>query len=132
MKAYIGIIHKEPESCFGISFPDFPGCISAGDTLQEVLVSGSEALGAHIRWMERDGDAIPSPSDLDAVMADPDFADGIPVVITPSLQRKGKAVRLNVTLDEYLVEDIDAHAKRLGVTRSSFLAEAARAALQGA
>jgi hypothetical protein len=32
----------------------------------------------------------------------------------------------------YLVEDIDAHAKRLGITRSSFLAEAARTALRGA
>lgn len=131
MNAYIGIIHKDLESCYGISFPDFPGCISAGDTLQEAMTSGAEALGAHIRWMERAGDNIPPPSDLDDVVADPDFAGGIPVVITPSLQRKGKAVRLNVTLDEYLVEDIDAHAKRLGITRSSFLAEAARTALRG-
>jgi hypothetical protein len=52
-------------------------------------------------------------------MAGPDFASGCPVFITPSLQRKGRAVSLNVTLDGYLVEDIDAHAKRLGITRSS-------------
>jgi predicted RNase H-like HicB family nuclease len=128
---YIGIIHKESGSCFGISFPDFPGCVLAGDSLQGAITSGAEALGAHIRWMQRDGDPVPEPSALDTVMGDPDNAGGMPVVITPSLPRKGKAVRLNVTLDEYLVADIDAHAKRIGVTRSSFLAEAARAALRG-
>lgn len=131
MKSYIGIIHKEPESSYGVSFPDFPGCISSGETLQEALMSAAEALGAHVRWMQREGDAIPEPSELDVVMRDPDFADGMPAVITPTLQNKGKAVRLNITLDEYLVADIDAHAERLGVTRSAFLAEAARAALQG-
>ncbi|MFP5501801.1 MAG: type II toxin-antitoxin system HicB family antitoxin [Candidatus Sericytochromatia bacterium] len=131
MKAYIGIIHKDPGSCYGISFPDFPGCISAGDTLQEALLHGSEALGAHLRLMQQDGDPIPEPSELDVIMKEPDFADGMPALITPSLQHKGKAVRVNITLDEYLLEDIDAHVGRLGVTRSAFLAEAARAALRG-
>jgi predicted RNase H-like HicB family nuclease len=129
MSAYIGIIHKEPASCYGVSFPDFPGCITAGDTMQGAMQAASEVLGAHIRWMREDGDTIPAPSTLDLVMADPDFADGVPFLVTPGIQLKGKAIRLNVTLDEHLVSEIDARAVKLGMSRSAFLAEAARRAL---
>jgi len=89
MTYYIGVIHKDPDSDFGISFPDFPGCISAGSTLEEVMAMGREALGGHIDLMIDEGESIPAPSPIEAVMADPDFADGTPVLIAPlDLRRK--------------------------------------------
>jgi predicted RNase H-like HicB family nuclease len=89
MTYYIGVIHKDPHSDFGISFPDFPGCISAGSTLEEVMAMGREALTFHMEGMAEDHQPIPAPSPIEAVMADPDFADGTPVLIAPlDLRRK--------------------------------------------
>jgi predicted RNase H-like HicB family nuclease len=73
---YIGVIHKDPDSDFGVSFPDFPGCITAGHTLAEAKTMAEEALNLCIEEMQAAGEPIPAPSSLDAVLADPDFADG--------------------------------------------------------
>ena len=72
---YIGFIHKEPDSAHGVSFPDVPGCISAGDTIDEAVRNAVEALSGHIRVLEADGDPIPEPRDFDAIMKDDSLAD---------------------------------------------------------
>ena len=55
MRHYIALIHKDEDSDFGVSFPDFPGCITAGSSVQE-------ALALHIEGMNEDGLPIPEPS----------------------------------------------------------------------
>ena len=72
---YVAFVHKDPDSCYGISFPDFPGCISAGDTMDEAIANGGEALASHVQWMESDGDTIPNPRSLDDIANDPDLAE---------------------------------------------------------
>ena len=67
---YIAFIHKEPQGCFGVSFPDFPGCISAGDTLKEAVNQASRALAFHVEGLEHDGTAIPSPRSMDDLSSD--------------------------------------------------------------
>jgi predicted RNase H-like HicB family nuclease len=52
---YIAIIHKEPNSDFGVSFPDFPGCITTGRTLGEARDMAAEALAGHIAVMQERG-----------------------------------------------------------------------------
>lgn len=81
MRYYIGIIHKDEGSDFGISFPDFPGCISAGSDLSELAVMGQEALRGHITLMADEGLPIPEPSSMDVVMGHPDNRVGTPVLI---------------------------------------------------
>ena len=81
MRHYIGIVHKDPTSDFGVSFPDFPGCISAGQTLGEAAALAREALVAHIELMVEDGEPIPDPMTLEAALADPDFSDGVPILV---------------------------------------------------
>lgn len=125
MRHYIGLIHKEAESDFGISFPDFPGCVSAGSTLDEALAMGREALEGHIEVMAEAGEPIPEPSDIDTVMQDPEHRDGV-VVLVPAPDLSGKAVRVNVTLPEGLLQRIDEAAPN----RSRFLAEAAEKLLE--
>lgn len=126
MDHYIALIHKEPDSAFGVSFPDFPGCVSAGDTLQEALKGASEVLAFHIEGMIEDGTEIPSPSDVDTIMADPENRDGIAVLVAapPATER---AVRINVTLPSNLLRRIDERASN----RSRFLAQAAEHELAG-
>ncbi len=129
MPNYIAIVHKDPDSSFGVSFPDFPGCITAGDTLDEAFRLAHEVLPFHIRGMAEDGDLIPEPSELESIMKNPDFSDGTPMLVhVPELP--GKSVRLNITMDERLLKRVDDFAKRHGRTRSAFLAEAAQVVMK--
>jgi predicted RNase H-like HicB family nuclease len=68
---HIVFIHKDPDSCYGVSFPDMPGCASAGDTLDEAVANAVDALSGHVRMMEMDGDAVPAPRSLEQIVADP-------------------------------------------------------------
>ena len=114
---------EQSEGGYSVFFPDLPGCTSAGRTLREAAVNAEEALGGHLLVSARHGDAIPDPSDLDAIGTDPDVVEAARILVRA--ERPGRAVRVNITLDEGLVAAIDRVAKN----RSGFLADAARAAL---
>jgi predicted RNase H-like HicB family nuclease len=79
---YVAIIHKDRDSDFGVSFPDFPGCITAGRTLEEAKDMAREALTGHIAVMRDGGDPVPDPSPLDTVMRNPEFRDGVAFLVT--------------------------------------------------
>ncbi|GAB5507146.1 MAG: type II toxin-antitoxin system HicB family antitoxin [Rhizobiaceae bacterium] len=126
---YIAFIHKEQDSIYGVSFPDMPGCISAGDTLDEAVRNAAEALSGHVRMLEADGDPVPKPRDFDTIMADDSLVEereGAMTTVVPLLRDRGSTVRVNVSFDLGLLEAIDATAKSRGQTRSAFLASAAR------
>lgn len=131
MAHYIALIHKEPDSDYGVSFPDLPGAISAGRTLDEARDMAAEALALHLEGMAEDGDAIPEPSSLEQIMQNPQNRDGVAVLIavTPPVPR---SVRINITLPADLLDKIDEHAEREGFTRSGFLAQAAKKTLASA
>lgn len=131
MRYYIGIIHKDEGSDFGISFPDFPGCVSAGSDLSELASMGEEALRGHITLMADEGQAIPEPSSMDAVMQDPDNRGGTPVLV-PAPAISAKAVRVNITVPEDALREIDQFAEAHGQTRSGFLVSAAKKVLKEA
>ena len=75
MTAYIALIRKDIDSDYGVDFPDFPGCVTAGRTVEEARRMASEALALHVEGMLGDGEPIPEPSTLEAVMADPASRD---------------------------------------------------------
>ena len=131
---YIAFIHKEESSVFGVSFPDFPGCISAGDSLDEALINASEALQGHVQMMEADGDNVPAPRSIDNIMKDESLADereGAIISAVPLVRDRGSTTRINVSLDLGLLEAIDDAARARKQTRSAFLASAARKELVG-
>lgn len=64
---YIAIVHKDDGSDYGVSFPDFPGCVSAGSTLAEAHEGAAEALMLHIKGMQEDGEPIPEPLPIRAL-----------------------------------------------------------------
>ena len=129
MRYYVALVHKDLDSDFGVSFPDFPGCITAGITLDEAAGMAAEALGGHIDLMAEEGLPIPEPTDLETLMENPENRDGVPVMVPASMSRSVKAVRVNITLPEDVLRQIDRHAERHGFTRSGFLAQAARRAM---
>lgn len=125
MRPYIALIHKESTSDFGVSFPDLPGCVTAGATLDEARQMAAEALALHLDGMAADGDAAPDPSSLDAIMADAENRDGVAVLVDAT-NTTGKSIKVNITMPDDLVEQIDSYADANGLTRSGFLARAAR------
>jgi predicted RNase H-like HicB family nuclease len=128
---YIALIHKDPDSDYGVSFPDFPGLATAGRTLDEARAMAEEALAFHLEGMIEDGQVIPEASSLDVVMADPAAHDGVVTLISTKSQAK-RAVRVNVTLPEDILAEIDRYAEDRGLTRSGFLAHAAKRAMEDA
>ena len=77
MATYIALLRKDPDSDYGVDFPDFPGCVTAGRDLDEARVMAAEALSGHIACMAEEGLPIPAPSAFQDVMADPDNADAL-------------------------------------------------------
>ncbi len=130
MTAYIALIDKADDGTHGVVFPDFPGCVSAGDTYEEALRNGAEALAFHVDGMRRDGEAIPPPrglEEVDATAGDWYDVEGSVVALVPLLPAPPRSVRINVTMNERLVAEIDA----VSHNRSAFLSEAARRLLEG-
>lgn len=84
MPHYIALIHKEVDSSYGVSFPDVPGVIAAGDLIDEAMQKAAEVLEfAAEDWQNRDGSKdFPSPRSIDELRADKEFqADADDAVI---------------------------------------------------
>jgi predicted RNase H-like HicB family nuclease len=131
MRHYIALIHKDADSDYGVSFPDLPGLAAAGADLDEAREMAAEALGLHLDGMIEDREAIPEPSSLEAIMADRLNRDAVAILV-PAPMASAKAVRVNVTLPENTLREIDRYAEKHGFTRSGFLATAARRAMETA
>ena len=81
MRHYIALIYKDANSDYGVSFPDLPGVISAGRTLDEARAMAAEALAFHLEGLAEDGEAVPEPSTLEEIMAVAENKDGVPVLV---------------------------------------------------
>ncbi len=127
MTSYVALLRKDKGSDYGVEFPDFPGCVTAGRSLDEARKMAAEALKLHIEGMQEDGEAIPDPSSLDAIMTDPENASAV-VFLVDAATRPAKSVRINIMLPADLIEAID----KVSRNRSGFLAEAARLKLREA
>lgn len=129
MRQYIGLIHKDAESDYGVSFPDFPGVVTAGSSLDEARALAEEALAFHVEGLIEDGEAIPEPTSLEDVMNDPDHRDAVAILVALRTDTR-KTVRVNITLPEDTLAEIDRFATAHGYTRSGFLTQAARKAME--
>lgn len=120
---YIAYLHKDKGSDFGVSFPDFPGCITAGRTLEEARELAVEALTLHMAGMIEDGEVIPEPSTLDELARDPAMKDAVAFLV--SAEAPEKTVRVNITARESQIEAIDRLARKAGMTRSAYMVRSA-------
>ena len=121
---YIAYLHKDHDSDFGVSFPDFPGCIAAGKTLDEARVMAGEALAIHIAGMMDDGESIPEPSTLDSLTGDEAMKGAVAFLVHVE-PRTSRTVRINITARENQVEEIDQLAAAAGMTRSAYMVQSA-------
>ncbi len=127
---YPVVIHKDPDSDYGLIVPDLPGCFSAGETLDEALEQAREAIECHLEGLMLDGEPIQLPRAVDQHRNNPDYADGIWALVTVDTTRlSGRTKRVNITLPERLLAQMDSYAAQHGETRSGMIAEAAMAYL---
>lgn len=127
MTMYIGILDGET-GAYGVRVPDCPGAFGGGETAEAAVADAVSALAAWAEAATKDGEEVPRPRPLAAILADPEAAPapGEVVVMVPLLLDQGRTVRANVTMDAGLLAAIDAAAAQRGLTRSAFLASAAR------
>ncbi len=89
---------------YTVSFPDLPGCLTEGDTMEEALYMAKDALELHLYGMEEDGDLIPEPTrPEDVTIAPKSFISLIEVwmpVIRDEMQNK--AVKKTLTIPKWL------------------------------
>ena len=123
MTYFYALVRKDADSAFGVEFPDIPGCFSAVDRIEDVLPNACEALEL---WFEDSADIQPMP--LEAVRSHfaADLADGAFLIAVPRIRRSGRQVRANISLDRGMLDAIDRVATERRLTRSAFLADAAR------
>ena len=120
---YIAYLHKDRDSDYGVSFPDFPGCVTAGKNLDEASRMAAEALAFHIQGMIEDGDEVPEPSKLDHIAEDAAKHGAIAFMV--SVDAPDATVRVNITARESQIQKIDALAESAGMTRSGYMVRAA-------
>jgi predicted RNase H-like HicB family nuclease len=118
-----------PQCGYGVVFPDLPGCVSSGDTVEQAYESAFEALSLHIEGMMEEGSELPEPSAFDATL--PDWlADALgkvaaSVLVPAKLPGPGRrATRISVTMDNGSLARLDAAAAASGETRSDYIARA--------
>jgi len=128
----LALLDKEND-VFGIRFPDYPGVISGGVTFGDAVNKGANALVFHIQGMVEDGDPVPTPWPAEVWISSKEISDEIASGTLPAMievELPGKAVRVNISIEEGLLSQVDKAASSSGQSRSAFLADAVRTKLR--
>lgn len=123
---FAAVIHKERDSDYGVTFPDLKGCFSAGKTFEDALAMAQEAAELHLEGYLEECMDIPEPASVDSYIGDKQYRGGVWAFVDVDLAKlSGKAKRINITMPERLLANIDTYVAKQGAKRSSFLAKAA-------
>jgi predicted RNase H-like HicB family nuclease len=131
MPHYIAVVHKDPDSAYGISFPDLPGCFSAADDEADIIPNALEAVELFLEGEDK----LPAPSGIEKIKSDPlvaaDLAEGAYLMSIPYHFNPGRSTRVNFTINKGLLKLVDEEAARRKMTRSALLAQAAEREVLG-
>jgi predicted RNase H-like HicB family nuclease len=129
MARYVAVVDGKP-GAFGVVVPDLPGCTSGGETVDEALHNAVEAVTLWVEDARAEGEKIPKPRLAEKLRADPEVAAALArggiLAYVPLVLDAGRPVKANLSLDAGLLDAIDEAAAHRGLTRSAFLASAAR------
>lgn len=134
-KYYLGVVEKDADSAYGMWFPDVPGCFPAVDAFDDLPRVAAELLRQHVEALESNGRVVSAPRSIADAMNDKEvrkaLKGGATTMLVPLLADPGRTVRVNVTVERGLLGQIDEAAEARGLTRSAFLAQAAREKITG-
>lgn len=131
MTQYIGVLDGDGKT-YGIRIPDLPGCYGGGATAEAALADAMSAAREWISHRITKSEATPIPRSMAQLLkaGEIDANRSEVAVVVPVILDEGRTVRANLTFDAGLLAAIDAEAQRRGLTRSAFLASAARERLE--
>lgn len=122
---YPVVLHKDPNSDYGATVPDLPGCFSAGESMDEALSNVVEAIECHLEGLMLDGEPLPPPTSVEHYKDDVDLTGGVWALVSVDLVKlSGKARRVNITIPERVLSLIDDYASQHGETRSGLITQA--------
>jgi predicted RNase H-like HicB family nuclease len=132
MARYIAVIEITEDGEYQAYFPDAPGCTASGDTEEDVMDNAIDALSEWAAEERAAGRSVSGPRSYAELLKSGEYGlgQGGMVAKLPLLRESGRSARANVSLDSGLLADIDEAAARRNITRSSFLAAAARERLK--
>jgi predicted RNase H-like HicB family nuclease len=126
-RTYIAVVEESPEGGYGVSFPDLPGCVSAGDDLDEACTNAVEALSIHLDGMLEDGDDFPEARTMGQIDKDLGRPAGRFIYSAITADVEDDSERVNVYLPKSLLSQIQRFGERTGIdNRSTFMRLAAR------
>jgi len=124
---FLVVLHTEAHRTdYGVTVPDLPGCVSAGDTLEQALANAGEAILGHLEVMVEDGKPVPEPNGMVPPLGPGQMVGAVKVDLA-ELDALRETVRLNISMARRTLERIDEAARLAGTSRSAFLATAALA-----
>ena len=121
---YPAYVHlgDDKQAC-GVTIPDFPGCFSAADEWEDLSRLIQEAAEV---YFEGEDMPVPPPSSLELLADNPEYQGGIWLLVDIDLAKlKVKSKRVNITMPENLLREIDRYVEQYNITRSGLLAQAA-------
>ena len=121
---YVGIVERGASGGYGVYFPDLPGCVAVAESYAEVLRDAELALELHVLGMIEDGEALPAPTSVAAIVADPEVCEEGRLLV--GVAADPPKVRVNVMLEPGVLKAID----MVSDNRSRFLNQAAKAKLR--
>ncbi|GFE61892.1 type II toxin-antitoxin system HicB family antitoxin [Geobacter sp. AOG2] len=89
-------LSSEDGGGYMITFPDLPGCISDGETLEEVLANGRDAFDSWMAAQVDMGRQIPAPTHYDEEGKPVKFVQRLPRSLHASLQARAKAEGVSI------------------------------------
>ena len=125
---YPVIVHFEDGKGYGVTVPDFPGCFTAGDSLEEALGKVQEAVELYMDGEELD---LPLPTPFEQLQDHPDLSGGAIALVDLDIRfADQRAERVNVTVPRRALAMIDKAAEAEGSSRSAWLVESALKRIQ--
>ena len=109
---FIGVFEPCGDGGYSVYFPDLPGCVSAGNDLEDSIKNAEEAINLHIYGIEKDNEVVPKPSKTPKI--DPDTEQGYllsPVTVFPDIfkvYKDKRAVRTNTSIPSWLKDMAEA------------------------
>ena len=129
MARYVVLVDGKP-GAYGIVVPDLSGCTSGAANMDDALTNAAEAIRLWAEDALAEGEKLPKPRTAEQIRKDKNvseaLASGAALAVVPLIMDSGRPAKANLSLDSGLLSAIDEAAAARGLTRSSFLASAAR------
>lgn len=121
---FVALARSVPSGGYSASFPDLPELTVDGPDIAALVIAAREAVQKELQRLADEGQDWPKPAAPDSLKAK---AGVVPFLVDVAVE--DTPVRVNISIGERLLKRIDQAAETRGMTRSGFIASAARTAL---